>query len=102
MEEPLAKKLLEGKLKQQHISENRATWFLLDIEKELAWATNATFRGLTLKDQGDGFLLVIRATKSKKPVVAFIGARTVLQCLEILASMAYYDQLEWKPDKYAK
>lgn len=76
--------------------------FMTDIEQQIAWLTGYTLRGLNLTERGDGWLIVLKLRKGGKPVVAFIGGDSVIECWRNLWLVLYKDKLKVRPDMFAK
>jgi hypothetical protein len=77
-------------------------FFLADLDKEVAYWTGATLRGVNLQKQGDGFLVVVKVRLDGQALVAFLGGRTLLECYRRLYIGLTKDGLTWARDKYAK
>jgi len=53
-------------------------------------------------DEGDEYLIVMRARNMGSPVVCFHGAATLLEAWEGLLNRLQNKSIMWKADKYAK
>lgn len=76
--------------------------FLSDLEAELAYQTTYLYRGHSLTSNGEGWLLVLRASKGSRRVVAFFGGRTPLKCYRRLYEAVVLANPDWKEDRYNK
>lgn len=75
--------------------------WILELEKELAYCEKVVYQGHTIRRQEKGWLLVLRAKKAGRPVVAFIGGRDVATCFELARTFTLHGGLKWLPDRFA-
>lgn len=81
------------------------TWVAV-LEQSLAWYQSKLLTGWTLRRRGDHWVMVLKAlernnSREGKPVVAFMQARTPLDCFKALGGAIRTNGLYWKDDKYA-
>lgn len=72
------------------------------LQQTLAWTTGATLRSLTVKQDAEGWLVVLRADVNGRPMVHFTGARYWADALEVLVYEVCRGDMHWKPDRFFK
>lgn len=84
---------------QQHLPETFKV-----LEEEVAWGTGFTFRGLTISQNSDGWLLVVKVKSVQRgALVAFYGAPTLEGAIALFAhQVAHKQDPDWKEDRFAK
>ena len=92
---------LEGVLVHGRKSWSALGLFLAELDKELAWHTGIQYRGHTLREQENGYLLILRGYKGTRPVVAFCGGGSLLNTYRELYWSLYKNLLVWRDDRYA-
>lgn len=75
------------------------TW-LAEIDKEFAYATHMTLRGMNLKATDSGWLIVLKAYSKKGPVVAFVGGTSLLEAYRNLWVCISHKKLVWRADRF--
>ena len=73
---------------------------LYSIDKNIAWLDGLEFDQLIVRRQGDHFLAMVKATKGKKPYIAYVASQTYADTLQTVASFASKGVLTWKEDIY--
>ncbi|MCK5566181.1 MAG: hypothetical protein KAJ07_13135, partial [Planctomycetes bacterium] len=66
-------------------SQMRAGAYILCIEEALGWYERVIYQGHTLKKKEDGWLLVVKARKGDRAVVAFFEGGDPEECIRGLA-----------------
>jgi len=79
----------------------RLVYPMLELEKVLPWYQAVTLRGYSLSSQDTGWLLVVRAEKAGKRVVAFAGGHSPFDCWEQFLRAISRKGFQWKADKFA-
>lgn len=77
-----------------------ADW-LFALHEVLAWYSGIVFTGLSIKKRDDDWLLVLRGTKGKKPVVLFVSGDDFEDCVLTVAKLVSRGQDSWLPDRFA-
>lgn len=81
--------------------ERRVFYAFIEIDKILAWYEGLTFRGYTLKRDGESWVLIMRAEGAKGPLVSFTNGSSPYYCwLYFLKGLARKES-PWRPDRYA-
>ena len=73
---------------------------LYSIDKNIALLDGLEFDQLIVRRQGDHFLAMVKATKGKKPYIAYVASQTYADTLQTVASFASKGVLTWKEDIY--
>lgn len=81
--------------------EGRFASFLLDLPKEIAWTTRKELCGMVLRNKGDEWILVVKATQKGKSFVHFIHGEDWVDCFRKLWVVNNRDLWSWKPDRYS-
>lgn len=78
---------------------------VIDWFSEGVWGTllkkDIRLRKLILKGGLSDWLIVISVYIDDEPLVAFVGAPTMLMAIKKLRTELNEDSISWKPDKYA-
>lgn len=72
----------------------------LELDKWLAWYEYVTLSGYSLSQRSNGWLLVVKAEKQGKPVVAFKGGHSPWDCWDSFLMGIHRGDLQWKVDKF--
>jgi len=54
------------------------------------------------RKDGGGVLAILKASKGKRKVVAFVGGNNFYDCWQEIQETKRREGFDWKPDKYAK
>lgn len=74
---------------------------LASLSEQLAWHDGAVLTGINVKEDGEGFFVILKATSQGKPVVHFTGGRTFFDAVEAILWEVQHGLLNWRPDRYA-
>ncbi len=73
---------------------------LLELPEELAWRCNVVYKGHTIKEGKEGWILVLRAEEQRASVVSFYQGDTMLDAYRSLWQAIHRGSVKWKADKY--
>lgn len=73
---------------------------MLTIGELMPWLAAREFRGMTLTDKGDGYLLIVRAWKKHVGEVCFTGGQSPEDVFVNFAYGLATDTLKWGVDRY--
>lgn len=72
------------------------------LAESLLWHEGAQLTGMIVKEDEEGFFLILKASKRGKPVVHFTGGRSFFDAIEALLWEVEHGLVDFRPDKYAK
>jgi len=102
MEEPTPTKV-KGTWKQPWLPYPEPTDAQLQrLVELLRYNSGYTLRGLTVKADDDGWLIVLKGSLDGQPAVHFTGGSTWQDALEVLVWEITHKALHWKDDRYAR
>lgn len=86
-------------LTDDDLAEQAGRYFLA-VPECLAWWTGGVYSGHSLKRKRNGWLLVVKMSLRRQPVVSFTEASTVAEAVRQFAIGIAHDLVDWYPDDY--
>ena len=74
---------------------------ILCLDEWLPWLAARQFTGLTFTRSEDGWLIVLKAIRKKKPQVAFFAGINPEDAAAVMVHALLFDLATWKADKWA-
>lgn len=78
----------------------RAGQYMLAMPQSIAWFTGGVYDGHSLSRKAGSWLLVVRMTLNRHPVVSFTEGDTVGQVFREFAIGIAFDLTVWRADQY--
>jgi len=75
-------------------------WQIEDLQALMAWGQGVILDGWSIASDAEGWRIVVKGTKDGRKLVAFTGARTYADALEVLVYETEHGSLNWHTDKY--
>jgi len=75
-------------------------WQIEDLPQLMGWHQGVILDGWSIAADAEGWRVVVKGTKAGKKLVAFTGARTYADALEVLVYETEHGSLNWHTDKY--
>lgn len=73
---------------------------VLGMEQNLCWHWSINIDQISFRRGTDGWQVVVKGEKAGKAVVAFLGADTLIEALELSAEFAARGCFEWGKDRW--
>ena len=89
-----------SRLDKKSSAEAYLGFFVADLDKELAWQTGMTFKGLTISLRENGWLMTVRASQDGSNYVLFCAGLTMTECYRELWWSLKQKTNHWRPDKF--
>lgn len=70
------------------------------LEEQLAWLQNLSLVGVNIKQDDEGFFVILKVKQRGRAMVHFTGGRTFFDAVEALVWEIEHDQLRLRPDRY--